>query len=248
MTLEKVENTREALFAEAELYDRAAKASEGGATVVRGFVGGIDLESGSGTTAALKWAYPLLKGVRQGLWHEPPEFFREPAVVEAVRNLSTLDLTFDALVKAPQLRDLYALASAAPNTRINLNHLGYPPLGNSTGMAAWAADLGSLATLGNVYCKLSGLPQAFGMQGWNASAFAPAVDVAVAAFSPRRLNFAGNWFVLEEAEWAPAGADAYRAMLDAVDAALDAAGVYGDDRDRVYSGTAEALYRLDSRS
>lgn len=177
MTLEKKVNTRAAIFAEAALYQRTMDAHD----AVVGFVGGVDLLATSDATAALKSHFPGLRGVRQGLWHEAPAFFRDARVVAAVRNLSALALPFDALVKAPQLPDLAALARAAPATTINLNHVGYPPFGNASAMAAWERDLRALAALPNVYCKLSGLPQAFGRPGWAAADFVSAVRAAARA-------------------------------------------------------------------
>ncbi|KAH8099042.1 amidohydrolase [Aureococcus anophagefferens] len=225
MTLEKKNASSQAeIVAEARFYQAVADASgRKGATTVRGFVGGVDLEAGAAPVAALKASFPGLLGVRQGLWHQPPSFFRDPDVLD----------------------DLRALAAAAPNCTFNLNHLGYPPLANATGMASWAAALRRLAELENVYCKLSGLPQTFAAPGWTAADFVPAVRVALDAFSTARLNYAGNWFVLEAFPADPASAgSAYGPMLDAVDDALGALGVYGADRDRVYAGTAMELYGL----
>ena len=104
-------------------------------------------------------------------------------------------------------------------------------------MAAWEAGLRELATLANVYCKLSALPQAYAAPGWTSADFSPAVAVALDAFGAERVNYAGNWFVLEEQQWAlPSGT--YDAMLSAVEGALPA----GADLDRVFSGTAAELY------
>ena len=113
MTLEKAENSREQIFAEAALYDRTARASANETTIVIGFVGGVMLEAGPADTVALQEAYPTsLLGVRQGLWHQPPAFFRNRTVVKTLEAIGDLRLPFDVLVHASQLQDLYALASA----------------------------------------------------------------------------------------------------------------------------------------
>ncbi|KAH8071195.1 hypothetical protein JL721_4631 [Aureococcus anophagefferens] len=185
MTLEKKNASSQAeIVAEARFYQAVADASgRKGATTVRGFVGGVDLEAGAAPVAALKASFPGLLGVRQGLWHQPPSFFRDPDVVAALRGVGALGLPFDALT--------------------------------------------------------------FAAPGWTAADFVPAVRVALDAFSTARLNYAGNWFVLEAFPADPASAgSAYGPMLDAVDDALGALGVYGADRDRVYAGTAMALYGL----
>ena len=57
------------------------------------------------------------------------------------------------------------------------------------------------------------------------------------AFGPKRVNFAGNWFILDQfAEWP--------AMVNAVDQGLDALKVSVTDKAAIYSGNAAALYTL----
>ena len=66
---------------------------------------------------------------------------------------------------------------------------------------------------------------------------------ALEAFGPRRVNFAGNWFVLADEAWQ----GTYPSMLSAVLAALrDGAGggvaLDSDDADWVLRRTAEEIY------
>ena len=88
--------------------------------------------------------------------------------------------------------------------------------------------------------KLSGLPQAFHARTWTAAAFLPYVGATLQYFGATRVNFAGNWFVLEEfGDFAP--------MLEAVDAALAMLGTHGDDLERIFVRNARQLYRLRTR-
>jgi hypothetical protein len=72
------------------------------------------------------------------------------------------------------------------------------------------------------------------------------VAAALEAFGPRRVNFAGNWFVLADEAWQ----GTYPSMLSAVLAALrdgsDGAGggvaLDSDDADWVLRRTAEEIY------
>ena len=114
-------------------------------------------------------------------------------------------------------------------------------MGNATAFASWSADLAALAAVRqDVYCKLSGLPQAYGKPGWTTADFAPYVRAALAAFGPRRVNFAGNWFILTDDAWQ----GTYPSMLAAVLGALEAAGVplASDDADWVLRKTAKEIY------
>ena len=72
--------------------------------------------------------------------------------------------------------------------------------------------------------------------GWSAASFLPAVRVAAAAFGARRLNFAGNWFVLDEY-------GSYPAMLAAVRSCVAKVFDASDARE-VWEGTARRLYRM----
>ena len=64
MTLEKKDNSRAQIFAEADFYQRVTDSSANATTKVLGFVGGVVLEDGAADTEALKRTYPGLLGVR----------------------------------------------------------------------------------------------------------------------------------------------------------------------------------------
>ena len=104
----------------------------------------------------------------------------------------------------------------------------------------WASGIDALSALPNVMCKLSGLPQTFGKPGWTARDFAPFVSRVLGAFGAARVNFAGNWFVLDEERWN----GTYPAMWGAVARTLDALRISDDDREEVYWRAATRLYGL----
>jgi L-fuconolactonase len=141
------------------------------------------------------------------------------------------------LVNRTQLDAVAQLADALPQLRINLNHLGYPLVSGASFDSAWQASIRSLATRPNVYAKLSGLPQAYGTKGWTAADFEPYIRTAVDAFGPERVNYAGNWFVLERY-------GNYSSMLRAVHHCL--AKLLDEPAiGEVMHGTAARLYRID---
>ncbi|KAH8071558.1 hypothetical protein JL720_11444 [Aureococcus anophagefferens] len=125
-----------------------------------------------------------------------------------------------------EARFYQAVADASGRKGATTVPLRRRPTSAGAPVAALKASFPGLLGL-NVYCKLSGLPQTFAAPGWTAADFVPAVRVALDAFSTARLNYAGNWFVALLAD--PAQRAAYGPMLDAVDYALGALGVYGAD-------------------
>lgn len=180
---------------------------------------------------------PLVRGIREALWRRSTSSFVNETYWASLKEIASHNLTLDLLVNRTQLEDVAKLAAALPELRININHVGYPSIGGSTFDSEWASGLSKLAALPNVYAKLSGLPQAFKGRGWSASDFQPYVSFVLQKFGPRRTNFAGNWFVLNEY-------GDYKSMLKAVMQCLRAE-LDKDSIQEVMEGTARRLYRLD---
>ena len=267
MQLEQSGATRASLLAEAAWFEAVrrrcdALGADACGALVLGYVAGARLDEGAAATRAyveaLRVAAPRVVGVRQTLWKADDALFSDGDFVAAARALGepTIRLPFELLVMPRQLELAAQLAAAAPNTTFNLEHLGYP---NITAVAAgtgsgddearararaawdeWARGIDALAALPNVMCKLSGLPQTYGRPGWTARDFAPYVGRALRAFGAKRVNFAGNWFVLDEERWN----GTYPAMWGAVARTLDALRIPDDDREEVYWRAATRLYGL----
>lgn len=249
MELEKQSDTFEAGLAEAAYYQSVANncnanfpsASCGGAKVV-GFVASAPLENGDDAVTnylhTLSWVAPALVGIRRTLWKENDSFFEDSDFIAGLKALSPFNLTFDLLVEAKQLGVTASLIAKVPEVLFNLEHLGYPEISNSSAFDEWAASIDKIAALPNVYCKLSGLPQAYGEPGWTGEDFRPYVRKVLNAFGAERVNFAGNWFVLMEEQWE----GSYVSMMEAVLQALD--GVSQNDLDWVFTKTAMELYRI----
>jgi L-fuconolactonase len=203
---------------------------------VRGVVAHAPLEDPAATETHLA-AYaerPLVVGVRRLLQSEPDGFAARPGFRASAHAVASAGLTFDACVRAHQLRDVIALADAVPGLAIVLDHLGKPAVG--TGDAAspaagtpWASALAALAERPNVVCKLSGLP-AESPGGWTAEQLRPFLDVALDAFGPERLLFGGDWPVSTPyGRWAETVASWAADRLGETDAvmAANAERVYG---------------------
>ncbi|GGO67158.1 hypothetical protein GCM10010910_28300 [Microbacterium nanhaiense] len=119
-----------------------------------------------------------------------------PEFVAGARTLAAEGLAFDACVRWTQLADAAALAAAAPELRIVLDHVGKLPVSPATrgdgDVARWADGIRRIAERPRVHCKLSGLP-AESSDDWTGDALTPFLDVALEAFGPDRLIYGSDW-------------------------------------------------------
>merc|ERR1711865_956034 len=225
MELEKRNNSATAGLLEAAMFQHTTQRS----AMATGFVASAELESGAQATREyiqqLKQQYPAVRGIREGLWTRSREFFRLPQFIAGVRALAEERMVFDLLVYPYQLDWVEELVRAAPQVKFNLNHLGYPQITNNSGYNSWASSMTKLAQHPNCFVKLSGLPQTYGQCGWSPEAFAPYIKHTLAVFGANRTNYAGNWFVLNEAKWC----GNYTGMFTAVVTTLDQLEVSASD-------------------
>ncbi|MGZ0218273.1 MAG: amidohydrolase family protein [Acidimicrobiales bacterium] len=170
-----------------------------------------------------------------------------------VRKLAAMNFSFDAWLYHPQLPDLAALADAVPEATIILNHLGAPlavgPYGRDPQATrlAWRASMKDVASRPNVMLKVGGIgmDDYFAM-GW-ASLDAPPsseqvadywssdVGWAIDTFGPGRCMFESNFPVDRQSLPYPVLWNAFQIM---------AAKYNAGERDRLFAGTAEEVYRL----
>ncbi|MFC4561123.1 amidohydrolase family protein [Nocardiopsis mangrovi] len=201
-------------------------------------VGWVPLERPAEAAAELEGlaADPRFVGVRHLNHNEPdPDWLVRPEVVESLRLLAPLGLTFDVVaIGARDLAHVAALADELPGLTLVVDHLGAPPIAGGD-PAPWAAALAEAAARPNVVAKVSGLGTLTGTPDWTADSLRPFIDHALRAFGAGRLMFGGDWPVCELA-------GGYRRVLAAVDACT--AGWPAADRDRLFSGTATEVYGL----
>jgi predicted TIM-barrel fold metal-dependent hydrolase len=183
---------------------------------------------------------PALKGV-----------MLSPAFREGVLALSRFGLTLDVWCLHTQLAELIELASACPEVQIILDHLGTPPRAASdrrrtTEVASsWRRSLKELARRPNVRLKLGGLGMELdrpidGRRGAVCShqlarEWRPYVEAGIEAFGPARCMFESN-FPPDRATCS------YGALWNAFK--LTTAAYSEDEKNMLFSGTAEKVYRL----
>ncbi len=198
--------------------------------LVRGIVGWADLAAPDapqriGSLAAqpkLKGLRPMLQGIADTDWILGASL--EPAIEAMIAH----GLRFDALIQPRHLSVLKAFATRWPDLPIVIDHAAKPHAAAGT-LDPWRDEIAALATLPNIWCKLSGL-RTEQAPGQSAAALTPYVAHLVGIFGDR-LMWGSDWPVLVDT------GDSYR---DWVQAAIDLAGPV--DLHCLFSDAASTFY------
>lgn len=176
------------------------------------------------------------------------EVLSSAAFAEGARVLADLDLSLDVWCLHGQLGDLIALADAAPELTIILDHVGTPDGRGGRELEArteWAGRIAELARRANVRIKLGGLgmdisgpiPAEVGSARSEALAarWRPYLETCIEAFGAERCMFESN-FPPDKA------AGSYGAIWNAFKRI--ARGASETEKDRLFRGTAAETYRI----
>ena len=206
----------------------AASGRYGKTRVAAAIVSGADLRHGGKIKALLEAQIEAaphhFRGIRDSIAWDPHPLvmfgapldttrkgvMADPDFRDGVRCLGELNLTFDGWCLHPQIAEFAALADAAPNTTLVLNHLGTPlGIGPYAGKRravfdAWKPAMIALAKRPNVVVKLGGL----GMEPTGspyfrspipataaqlAAEWRPYIETAIETFGPDRCLFESNF-------------------------------------------------------
>jgi len=201
---------------------------------IRGVVGWVDLRSERLHDELAEFAdQKKFVGVRHVVQDEPdPRFLLEEAFVRGVRMLHQFGLTYDLLLYPHQLPAAIEFVGLLADQPFVLDHVAKPRVRTGE-ITEWRRDIEGLARHEHVCCKLSGLVTEAAWRQWQQSDFVPYLDVALAAFGPKRLMFGSDWPVcLLSGEYADVVAiiDEFIATLTPTEQAL----IWGDTARRVY--------------
>lgn len=253
---------------EVEFANRIARGRPGKVALCAGIVGHADLMLGEGVRPVLDAQIAAgerrFRGIRHSTAHDadpavfsiypirPKGLMIDPAFRRGFACLAPLGLSFDAWLLHPQIDELGDLASAFPDTKIVLNHVG-GPIGvgryadqRATTFQSWQAAIQRLAKVPNIFVKLGGL--AIRLLGQNfddrptppsseelAAAWRPYIQSCIEAFGPDRCMFESN-FPPDK------GHCSYRTLFNAFKRI--AAPFSESEKDALFFATARAFYRL----
>jgi L-fuconolactonase len=133
-----------------------------------------------------------LVGIRHIVQSEPDNFLLQPQFLRGISMLEEFQLAYDILIYPRHLSVAADFASRFPRQRFVLDHLPKPPI-KSGAIDAWARGLQRVASVPNVYAKLSGLVTEADWQGWKQEDIRPYLEVAFKCFGPNRLMIGSDW-------------------------------------------------------
>jgi len=201
---------------------------------IAGVVGWVDLRSDDLDAQIESLTHPKLLGVRHIVQAERDEFLRDEIFQQGVARLARHGLAYDILIYGRQMPAAIAFASALPEVRVVLDHLGKPDIRRG-GYDTWRRDLDRIAALPNVCAKLSGLVTEADWNRWTIADLHRYVNAAIDTFGPERLMFGSDWPVCTLA------AD-YAEVTDIVRTAID--GRPQSEQDSIFGGTARRFWKL----
>jgi L-fucono-1,5-lactonase len=207
---------------------------------IAGVVGWVDLtDQGIADTIAGLRQGPggrRLVGIRHQVQDEPdPAWITRPDVIQGIAAVGAAGLTYDVLVRPREMPAALATVRALPNVRFVLDHLAKPPIATAA-FQPWAHRIRPFGALPNVWCKVSGLVTEADWATGRPEELVPYVRHAVDVFGPDRLIFGSDWPVCLLAA-------SYADVVAVARSALD--GLSDREMERVFGGTASAVYGLD---
>jgi predicted TIM-barrel fold metal-dependent hydrolase len=257
----------------AEIAEAAAAgaAREPGRATIGGIVAHADLRLGDAVDEVLAAHHEAGRGLFRGIRHSgacdphpealfipgraEPRLYAREDFRRGMRVLGRLGLTYDTWHYHHQNQDFAALARAAPETTMVLDHFG-TPLGVGVYASrrdeifeAWRRDIAAIARCPNVVAKLGGLAMPDNGFGWDRRDRPATSDELVEAqaryylhtiecFGPDRCMFESN-FPVDRLSIS------YRVVWNAFKKI--AAGFSEGEKDAMFAGTATRVYRLGPR-
>lgn len=204
---------------------------------IRGVVGWVDLQDPAvGETVEALEDHPKLVGIRHVVHDEPDvDWLLRPAVRRGLAELARRRIPYDLLLRPPHLPAALALARELPELPLVIDHLAKPRIAQR-GWDDWIGGMEQLASLPNVYCKLSGLITEASWSTWTPTDLQPYIHWAIEHFSPNRLMYGSDWPVCLLA-------GSYDQVVEALEANLSP--LSASDRAKIWGETAVKFYGLD---
>ena len=201
---------------------------------IAGVVGWVDLRRDDVDSQIASVTHPKLVGVRHIVQAEADEFLQDDRFRRGVGRLARHGLGYDILVYARQLPAAVEFATALPEVRLVLDHLGKPDI-RSGAFDSWRRDLDRIAALPHVSAKLSGLVTEADWHRWTVEDLHRYITAALESFGPERLMIGSDWPVCTLA-------GSYGAVLDIVRSAI--AMRSEAERRAILGGTAKRFWGL----
>jgi L-fuconolactonase len=161
--------------------------------LIAGVVGWVDFSATDAPDKIRELAQKdAMRGLRPMAQDLDSDWYDSRELAPAFSTMSKLDLVLDGLVRPKHLPSLCRLAERHPQLSIVIDHGAKPDFAD---LAQWREEIGKIAQLPNVSCKLSGLLTEL-PPGAPPEAINPGFDVLWDSFGPDRLIWGSDWPVL----------------------------------------------------
>ena len=163
--------------------------------LIRGVVGWVPLADPGLETILDRFAgEPLLKGVRHVVQDEPDDhFILGQDFNRGVARLKERDLVYDILIFARQLPATIEFVDQHPDLEMVVDHIAKPTIQADQFDAGWETGIRELAKRERLTCKFSGVVTEVRDESWNLDTIRRYWEVALEAFTPKRLMFGSDW-------------------------------------------------------
>jgi L-fuconolactonase len=161
---------------------------------IKGIVGWVDLQSES-LLERLSWytTKSKIKGFRHVIHDEPDiDFMLRPAFLKGIKALRSFRYTYDLLIYPIHLANALQLVRQFPDQPFVIDHIAKPKILEQE-ISEWRKQLISLASLQNVYCKISGMVTETNWKKWRQQDFIPYMDTIVELFGTKRILYGSDW-------------------------------------------------------
>ncbi len=167
---------------------------------IKGVVGWTDLRAPNVEERLSEYSqYKKLKGFRHVLQGEQDRaLMLHPDFKRGIAALGQFGFTYDILIFPDQLNYSRELAAAFPNQLFIIDHIAKPGI-KAGALQGWQEDIKAIATLDNVYCKISGMVTEADWKHWRETDFRPYLDTVTEAFGAKRILFGSDWPVCQVA-------------------------------------------------
>ena len=139
-------------------------------------------------------ANPLFRGVRHVVQDEPDDCFILGADFNrGVAEIASRNLVYDILIFAKHLPVSIEFVDRHPSQSMVVDHIAKPRLHSDAFDVLWEKQFRDLAKRENVMCKFSGVVTEVRDEAWTIDSIRRYWDVAIDAYSPKRLMFGSDW-------------------------------------------------------
>ncbi len=161
---------------------------------IKGVVGWIDLRA-ENLASRLDYfsQFKKLKGFRHIVQAEmEDDFLLRDDFCNGIAQLEQYNYTYDILILPKHLRFAVEFVKRFPNQKFVIDHLAKPNF-KQADFSDWEKGIREIASLPNVYCKVSGLVTEADWNNWSETDFTYCLNIVSEAFGINRLLFGSDW-------------------------------------------------------